>query len=126
MGKKISNFRELRVYKTAFELQQDVFAITRRFPSEERFSLTSQIRRSSRAIGANLAEAWQKRLYPAHFTSKLTDSDAELAETRHWLDTALACEYLSSGDHADLVEKCESIGRMLGKMLSKSESFEQE
>jgi four helix bundle protein len=87
MAQKISSFRDLNVYQKAFKLQKDIFELTKEFPAEERYSLTDQIRRSSRSIGANIAEAWQKRLYPAHFVSKLTDADGEQAETQHWLDT---------------------------------------
>ena len=122
-GKKIGSFRELKVYQKAFTLQQDIFRLTKPFPKEEVFALTNQIRRSSRSIGANIAEAWQKRRYTAHFTSKLTDSDAEQAETQHWLDTSLACQYISPTDHSLLMRKCEEIGRMLGKMLAEPEKW---
>ena len=88
MTERIESFGDLRVYQAAFKLQQEIFKVSKAFPKEEMFSLTDQIRRSSRAIGANLAEAWQKRRYEAHFVSKLSDSDAEQAETQHWLDTA--------------------------------------
>jgi four helix bundle protein len=88
MSEKISSFRDLRVYKLAFEVQQEIFEISKGFPVEERYALADQIRRASRSIGANLAEAWQKRRYVAHFVSKLTDADGEQAETQHWLDTA--------------------------------------
>jgi len=83
MSERIESFRELNVYKLAFELQQEIFLLTKRFPKEELYSLTDQIRRSSRSIGANIDEAWQKRLYTAHFVSKLSDADAEQAETQH-------------------------------------------
>ena len=96
MSRKILSFRDLEVYKTAFTLQQEIFEISKGFPKEELYSLTDQIRRSSRSIGANVAEAWHKRRYKAHFVSKLSDSDGEQAETQHWLDTALACKYISS------------------------------
>src|SRR4029077_17699350 len=81
MSEKISSFKDLRVYKLAFELQQEIFETSKRFPAEERYALTDQVRRASRSIGANLAEAWQKRRYVAHFVSKLTDADGEQAET---------------------------------------------
>src|SRR6266550_2899741 len=80
MSERISSFKDLRVYKLAFELQQDIFETSKGFPAEERYALTDQIRRASRSIGANLSEAWQKRLYVAHFVSKLTDADGEQAE----------------------------------------------
>ena len=123
MSERIESFRNLNVYKLALELQQEIFELTKQFPKEELYSLTDQIRRSSRSIGANIAESWQKRRYPAHFVSKLTDADAEQAETQHWLDTSLACKCISSNEHGRLLEKCKKIGRMLGKMMSKPESF---
>src|SRR5213080_1817551 len=95
MSEKISSFKDLLVYKLAFEVQQEIFEKSKQFPSEERYALTDQIRRASRSIGANLAEAWQKRRYMAHFISKLGDADGEQAETQHWLDTASACNYVS-------------------------------
>jgi len=123
MGKRIASFRDLRVYQEAFDLQQKIFEVTKSFPKEEMYSLTDQIRRSSRSIGANLAEAWQKRRYEAHFVSKLSDSDAEQAETQHWLHTALACNYLTVEKHAELIQKCLGIGRMLGNMIKNPASF---
>ena len=106
MSEKISSFKDLRVYKLAFEIQQEIFETSKRFPTEERYALTDQIRRASRSIGANLAEAWQKRRYVAHFVSKLTDADGEKAETQHWLDTATACDYVSEREQTALLEKC--------------------
>lgn len=123
MEKRIQSFRELNVYQLVFELQQKVFRFSKSFPPEERFSLTDQIRRSSRSIGANISEAWQKRRYPAHFVSKLTDADGEQAETQHWLDTSLACDYLSESDQKSMLEMCQQIGRMLGSMMTKPEKF---
>lgn len=123
MGEKISSFRDLRVYQKAFTLQQDIFEITKGFPREEKYSLTDQIRRASRSIGANLAEAWHKRRYSAHFVSKLSDSDGEQAETQHWIDTALACEYIAEQVHTGLMKQCSEIGRMLGKMMADPEPF---
>jgi S23 ribosomal protein. len=121
MGTKIESFRDLNVYKLAVELQQEIFELTKTFPREETYSLTDQIRRASRSIGSNIAESWHKRRYPAHFLSKLTD--AEQAETQHWLDTSLKCKYISSPEHQNLLEKCKRIGRMFGKMISNPESF---
>lgn len=123
MSRKILSFRDLDVYKVTLELQQEIFEMTKHFPKEELYSLTDQIRRSSRSIGANIAEAWQKRRYEAHFVSKLTDADAEQAETQHWIDTALACKYISHEQHHTLREKCKTIGRMLGSMITKPEPF---
>lgn len=123
MSERIESFRDLRIYKKAFELQKEIFALTKKFPKEELYSLTDQIRRSSRSIGANIAEAWQKRRYIAHFVSKLTDVDGELAETQHWLDTSLACDYISTEDHKILLEKYKEVGKMLGKMLHEPEKW---
>ena len=123
MAERIENFRNLNVYQAAFELQQEIFNVSKSFPKEELYSLTDQIRRSSRSIGANIAEAWHKRRYQAHFVSKLTDSDAEQSETQHWIDTAMACGYMSYETHRTLLEKSMKIGRMLGSMITKPESF---
>ena len=87
---KVSSHRDLVAYQKAFALQQAVFETSKVFPKAEMYSLTDQGRRSSRSVGANIAEAWRKRRYQAHFVSKLTDADGENAETQHWLDTALA------------------------------------
>ena len=123
MPQLAKSFRDLDVYKAAFELQQLVFQASRRWPTEERYSLTDQIRRISRSIGANTAEAWAKRRYPAHFLSKLTDADGELQETLHRLDTARACDYLTVESHADLVARSESLARQLGSMIGHYQSF---
>lgn len=120
---KATHFRELKVYQAAFELQQKLFEISKSFPVEERYSLTDQMRRSSRSIGANIAEAWRKRRYPAHFASKLTDSDGEASETQHWIITALACGYIDSTNEATLLDQCDQIGAMLGKMILNSDSW---
>jgi len=123
MAKRIERFQDLKVYKLAFDLQQEIFQLTKTFPKEEIYSLTNQIRKASRSIGANIAESWQKRRYVAHFVSKLTDADGEKAETQHWLDTSLACEYISSEEHERLFRKCKDIGRMLGKMMNEPEKW---
>jgi four helix bundle protein len=114
---KICGYKELRVYQLAVELQNELFIISREFPKDELYSLVSQIRRSSRSIGANIAEAWHKRIYAAHFTSKLTDADAEQAETQHWIETAHACLYITSEKKTELADKCISIGKMIGAMI---------
>jgi len=119
----VEAFRQLRVYQAAFEFQQCLFECSKRFPKEEKYSLTDQVRRSSRSIGANIAEAWQKRDYPAHFKSKLTDADAELAETEHWLFTARSCQYLPSEDLESLLEQTRKIGGMLGRMIQEYQGF---
>lgn len=123
MGEQIDSFRALRVYKTAFELQQDIYRLSRKFPREEKFSLVDQIRRSSRSIGSNIAEAWQKRRYEPHFVSKLSDADGEQAETQHWLSTSIACEYADEDTINPLIGRCLEIGRMLGKMMNEPEKW---
>jgi four helix bundle protein len=86
-----SSFRDLIVYQKSRQLQREIFKVTKSFPKDEIFSLTDQIRRSSRSVGANISEAWAKRRYEKHFISKLTDADGEQMETQHWLETALDC-----------------------------------
>lgn len=123
MAERIESFRDLIVYQKAFSLQQIIFKTTKSFPKEELFSLTDQIRRSSRSIGSNLAEAWHKRCYIAHFVSKLTDSDGEQAETQHWIHTSYHCKYISTEKRNDLVKRCKEVGRILGSMISNPEKF---
>lgn len=120
---QISSFKELRVYQLAFRLQQEIFELTKTFPNEEKYSLINQIRRSSRSVGANIAEAWQKRRYIPHFISKLTDSDSEQSETQHWLNTSLACNYITEEKYNKLIDGYESVGKMLGKMIAEHEKW---
>jgi four helix bundle protein len=122
-GERINSFRELQVYQLARELDEKVFEETKRWPRDEKFALIDQIRRSSRAVGANLAEAWAKRRYPAHFLSKLTDADGELQETMHWLGRAAAYACLTSEKHQALETSCRVIGAKLGKMMRKPDLF---
>lgn len=119
----INTFRDLQIYLLAFRFQQELFQLSATWPRAETYALVDQLRRSSRAIGANVAEAWSKRRYPAHFLSKLTDADGELQETSHWLSTAAACGYLSPADFKRLSETCSQLGRMLGSMMAKHETF---
>jgi four helix bundle protein len=121
--KHAKSFRDLIVYQKNRQLQREILKLTKSFPREEMFSLTDQIRRSSRSIGANIAEAWAKRRYEKHFISKLTDSDGEQMETQHWIETAVESEYIDQKTSALLIEKCLEIGRMLGGMMEKSEMF---
>jgi len=123
MSEIIYSYRDLKVYKLAFELQQDIFEISKGFPPEEKYALTDQARRSSRSIGSNIAEAWQKRRYISHFISKLTDSDGENAETQHWIETAYACDYISESQRNELLRKCDIIGKMIGTVMSCPEKF---
>ena len=123
MAELIRSFRDLRVYQEMFALQQEIFALSRRWPKEEQYALTDQVRRSSRSMGSNIAESWAKRRYPAHFVSKLTDADGEAQETSHWLATAMACGYISTPEQSALQFQLDAIGGKLGKMMSKPESF---
>jgi four helix bundle protein len=123
MGERISSFEDLRVYQEACALDYAIFIETKHFPKEEMYSLTDQIRRSSRSIGANISESWAKRRYPAHFVSKLTDADGELQETRHWLGRAKAYGYLVADRHEELLARCRSVGRKLGSMIQHPETF---
>lgn len=106
-------------------LDEAILEETKRWPKEEKYALIDQIRRSSRAIGANIAEAWAKRRYPAYFISKLSDADGELQETEHWLNRAGRYGYLDESSRSVLEERCRLIGKMIGKMMSKPEAFAQ-
>lgn len=119
----MGDFRDLRVYQLAYKLAMEIFKITTKFPKEERYSLTDQIRRSSRSIVTNLAEAYRKRQYPKHFLSKLSDSDAELAETIVWLDFSKDCEYITSDEHSYFIKEYAEVGRLLGGMINKPDKF---
>jgi four helix bundle protein len=114
----VRDFVDLRVYRNAFAAASDVFRVTKRFPVEERYSLTDQIRRSSRSVCANIAEVWQKRRYPAAFVSKLCDADGESAETLFWLAAALDCGYINAETHATLHGRFKHIGAQLGLMMA--------
>jgi four helix bundle protein len=120
---QIETVKDLRVYQLAYELAMEIFEVSKTFPPEEKYALTGQIRRSSRSVCMNLREAWAKRRYELHFVSKLTDCDGENNETDTSLDFAKDCNYITSNQHQQLVTKCAEIGRMLGGMMKKSESF---
>jgi four helix bundle protein len=121
--KHAGSFRDLIVYQKSCALAKEIKTLTQSFPKDEKFSLTDQVRRSSRAIGANIAESWAKRRYEKHFISKLTDSDGEQMETQHWIGTALDCEYIDQKAHDQLLVKCLEIGRMLNSMMDKADMF---
>jgi len=114
---QINSAKDLRVYQKAYALAMKIFRLSRDWPPEEKYSLTDQIRRSSRSVCANLREAWAKRRYEAHFISKLTDADGENSETDTWLDFAKDCGYLSEEEHQKLTTECREVGAMLGSML---------
>jgi len=121
--KHAGSFRDLIVYQKSRALAKEIKILTQSFPKDEKFSLTDQVRRSSRAIGANISESWAKRRYEKHFISKLTDSDGEQMETQHWIGTALDCEYVDQKAHDELLAKCLEIGRMLNSMMDKADMF---
>jgi four helix bundle protein len=120
---KIKTHKELKVYQLAFEAAMEIFNISKGFPKEETYSLTDQIRRSSRSVAANLAEGFRKRRYPKHFISKLSDCEAEAAETQTWLDFAKECGYINSEIYDQLFDKYEHILSMLVLMESKPENW---
>lgn len=117
------SFRGLTVYKKAFELAMEIFDLSKTFPKEEKYSLTDQIRRSSRSVCSSIAEAYRKRRYEAHFISKSSDADMENSETQVWLDFALSCKYLEKQVHEDLLKKSEEIGRLLNHMIENPEKY---
>jgi four helix bundle protein len=120
---KIRRHTELKVYELSFEVGMEVYRLTKDFPKEETYSLTDQIRRSSRSVSGNIAEAWKKRLYPKNFVSKLTDSDAEAGETQVWLQYANACGYLDDDIRNKLNDKYDHISAMLIKMMDNPDQW---
>lgn len=116
----VNSFRDLVVYRRSRELSHRIFVLSKGFSLEERFSLPDQIRRSSRSVGAQIAEAWAKRRHENHFRSKLTDADGEQQETQHRIEVCRDCAYISDTDAADLLGACTEIGRMIGGMISKA------
>ena len=117
------SFKGLLIYRKGFRLAMEIFHMTKDFPKDEIYSLTGQIRRSSRSVCSNLAEGYRKRLYEAHFISKISDADMENSETQVWLDFALACGYISQGVYDDLTNKSEEVGRMLNHMIEHPEKY---
>ena len=115
----IRSYKELRVFQAATASAMQVFELTKTFPSEEKYSMVDQMRRSSRSVCANLAEAWRKRRYRAHFISKLSDAEAEAEETRVWLELACRCSYLSSHQTKELDDQYDKILGQLVRMISK-------
>ncbi len=117
------DFKKLIAYQKSFDLSMAIFNISKAFPKEEVYSLTDQIRRSSRSVSANIAESYRKRKYPRHFISKLTDADGENSETNVWLDYAFACEYLSENDYKKLAQEGIEIGRLINYMINNPDKF---
>ncbi len=116
-------FKDLTVYKKAFELAIQIIEVSKSFPKEEKFSLTDQIRRSSRSVCSSIAEAYRKRRYEAHFISKTSDADMENSETQVWLEFAYECKYIDKTTFEDLINRSREIGRMLNHMIENPESY---
>ena len=120
---RITSAKDLKVYKKSYALAMRIFEVTKRFPPEERYALTSQLRRSSRSPCRSLREAWAKRRYEAHFVSKLTDADGENGETDTSLDVAHDCGFITDAEHSEMTEQCAESGRMLGAMIQSPGKF---
>lgn len=120
---RVSHFRELEVYKLSRRLSLTIFELSKEFPKEEKYSLTDQVRRSSRSVGAQIAEAWGKRRYEKHFISKLTDAISENLETQHWMESAIDCKYLPEVNIRNLIREYEELCRKLQSMIDKSDFF---
>jgi len=118
-----TGFRNLTAYKKAFALAMVIFKKSKDFPKEEQYSLTSQIRRSFRSVCSCIGEGYRKRLYPAHFVSKITDADMENTETQVWFDFALECDYITKTDYDDYNNRSEEIGRLLNHMIENPDKY---
>jgi four helix bundle protein len=119
----IKSFRELEVYRLVLAQAKEIFVTSKSFPREETYSLTDQIRRSSRAVNAMIAEAWARRKYPAAFVNKLSEAMGETMETQAWLDHALACEYIDASRHRELDDAWQHVGAMLNRMIERAVDF---
>ncbi len=119
----MGTIKDLIVYKKAFVRAMDIYELSKSFPKEEKYSLTDQMRRSSRSVCANLAEAYRKRRYPAHFVAKISDADMENTETETWLDFALSCKYIEKQIYNVLCSESEEIGKLLNHMMNFPEKY---
>lgn len=120
---QINSYRDLIVYQKAYKLAMEVFEVSKSFPIEEKYSLTDQIRRSSRSVTANIAEGWSKKFYIRHFVSKLTDALGEEYETEVWLDYSRDCKYIDNQKHEHLINEYEEVRKMLISMINNPEKF---
>jgi len=120
---RIRTHHDLRVFQLSFEAGMEIFRFSKNFPKEEKYSLTDQIRRSSRSVSGNIAEAWRKRRYPKAFVAKLSDSEGEAAETQVWLDYALACDYLNKENYHALYDKYDHILAMIVNITNHPEKW---
>ena len=117
------SFRELQAYIKSFSLAMEIYHLSQNFPVSEKYSLTDQIRRSSRSVCANIGEAYRKRQYPKHFVSKLSDSDCENTETQVWLDFALSCKYINENQYKKNIKESEEVGKLLHYMMNNPDKF---
>ncbi len=124
MPPRVQRFQDLEVYKKAFEVADRIYQLSKSFPREETYSLTDQVRRASRSVGAQIAEAWGNRRYDRYFVSRLVGADSEQLEVQHWIQTAAACGYLTESQAKELVTQLAEIGRMLQSMIDKAHSFQ--
>ena len=118
------NFRNLTAYKKAFALAMEIFQVSKKFPKEEKYSLTDQVRRSSRSVCSCIGEGYRKRQYPAHFVSKTSDADSENSETRVWLDFAKACNYITDEVWVDLENRAAEVGKLLNHMIENPNKYQ--
>lgn len=116
-------YKNLKVFQLAYKLAMEIFEISKKFPKEEIYSLTDQIRRSSRSLCSNIAEGYRKRIYPNHFRSKMSDADGECSETMVWLDFSKDCNYITDDEHQNLHSQYQEVGRMLGSMIKNPKKF---
>ena len=121
--KNIRSYKDLRVYQAAMDAAMKIFELSKRFPCEERYSLTDQMRRSSRSVCSNIGEAWRKRRYPAHFVNKLSDTEGEAEETRVWVEIAYRCRYITASEARDLDSTYDGILGQLVKMIFNHEDW---
>ena len=120
----MATLKDLTVYKKAFDLAMNIFTTTQTYPTDEKYSLVSQIRRSSRAVCANLAEGYRKRQYPAHFVAKISDADMENTETKVWLDFSFACGYINVTTYETYINVTSEIGKLLNHMINNPEKYQ--
>ena len=119
----IQGYKSLKVYQLAFEAAKEIFKISKSFPAEEKYSLTDQIKRSSRSVCTCIGEGYRKRKYPKYFSLKMTDADGEATDTSIWLDFALSSEYIDNDEHERMIKLYDEIGRMLSSMAENPEKF---
>jgi len=119
----MGSYKDLEAFKKAYALAMEIFEISKSFPTEEKYSLTDQVRRCSRSVCANFGEAYRRRKYPAHFISKLTDADAENTETEIWIKFSLDCKYIDEIKYRELIDKYAEVGRLLGYMICNPDKF---